>query len=127
MAKLNARGRYPLAEITREFTAEQLQARAEARGFLQMDGRALTKWERVTQRLMSDGTVLEKIDVQFQPDTQPWPGEENGRKHSYGWKVKGKIRRGKSASSWLATMTGLTATGKQMPYTGRLLGADKQF
>lgn len=106
MAKLSARGRYTVVEAVREKTREQLQLaherklekmRAEGRGaeiekYPASYGHQSTIWERVTVRLMSDGKVLEKLDIRFYPDEKPWPGEENGRFHSYGWKVKGKAK-----------------------------------
>jgi hypothetical protein len=75
MAKLSARGRRELARVSREkLTPES----------------ALVSWEKTTVALMSDGSVLEKSDVRFKPD-QYDPG---GRRHSYGWTVKGKVKAG---------------------------------
>jgi hypothetical protein len=110
MAKLNARGRTVKVEATKEYSAEQLQrahdkyiARAYPTGTFD-DGqpigettrKALTIWERVTRRLMSDGTILEKRDVRFQPD---WM-DKDGRRHSYGWKVHGKLKPGLTADDF---------------------------
>lgn len=106
MAKLSARGRYMVVEAVKEKTAEQLQAahnrklermRLEGRQdeidrYPASYGHPNTVFERITVRLMSDGNVLEKLDVRFYPDAQPWPGEEMGRYYSYGWKVKGKAK-----------------------------------
>lgn len=115
MAKLSARGRYMVVEAVREKTADELQARLDRRKerdkvradnpndpsitpeqweriYSGIGGISSTIWERETIRLMSDGKVLEKWDVRFRPDAQPYPGEETGRYHSYGWKVKGKAK-----------------------------------
>jgi hypothetical protein len=48
----------------------------------------LTVWERRTLVVMNTGRVLEKLDVRFRPDRY----DPAGRRHSYGWKVKGKLR-----------------------------------
>lgn len=69
MAKLSARGRKEVARLSKEGDP----------------GRELVSWERVTVTLMSDGKVLEKRDVVFQSD---------GRKHTWGWKVRGKMAKG---------------------------------
>lgn len=98
MAKLSARGRKAVVECTREYTADQLQAAHDRHYPIgdPLSGKALTIWERTTRRLMSDGTILEKRDVQFQPD---WL-DERGRKHSYGWKVHGKLKTGLTADDF---------------------------
>lgn len=98
MAKLNARGRRAIVETVREYSAEQLQAAHDRRypAGSPLSGPALTIWERTTRRLMSDGTILEKRDVQFQPD---WL-DKHGRKHSYGWKVHGKLKAGLTAEDF---------------------------
>lgn len=90
MARVHARGRQTLVEVTREITAEQLQAQHERQyaGDERYGKLSITKWERITRRLMSDRTILEKIDMQFQPD---WL-EPNGRKHYGTWKVRGKLK-----------------------------------
>lgn len=88
MAKLNARGRQTLYTATIEYDATQLQARHDKVSPDKAGELPLTKWERVTRRLMSDRSILEKRDVQFQPD---WL-DKDGRKHSYGWKVSGKLK-----------------------------------
>jgi hypothetical protein len=55
----------------------------------------LTIWERTTYavRLEASGArrMLRKLDVRFKPDARPYPGEETGRYHSYGWKQCGKL------------------------------------
>ncbi len=68
MAKLNARGRTELVRLSkvREDPTDDL-----------------TNWSRTTVALMSDGSVLRKLDVRFSSD---------GRRHSYGWKKFGKMR-----------------------------------
>lgn len=99
MAKLSARGRYMLVEVSRERTKDWLQDRFNK---LQAAGRAigdkpLTIWERQTRRLMSDGSILEKLDVRFQPDHM----DPNGRRYSYNWKVHGKLKAGLTADDFL--------------------------
>lgn len=109
MAKLSARGRTTVVEIYREYSAESLQAETDRRNaetypegtWTNFKGeieplpesikKSLTIWERHTKRLMSDGSILEKTDVRFQPG----PYDE-GRRHSYGWKLVGKLKAGKT-------------------------------
>lgn len=69
MAKLSARGRTELFRLEKETPTEKLSDR-------------LIDWERKTVSIMSDRTVLQKIDVRFRSD---------GKKHSYGWKVYTKL------------------------------------
>lgn len=91
MAKLSARGRKVLVAVTREYDQATLERASEHRGF----GPSLTVWERCSRRLMSDGTVLEKRDVRFRPSLNPLPYDDpKGDRHSYGWKVHGKIKAG---------------------------------
>lgn len=75
MAKLSARGRYELARIEREkhLTTEQDPT---------------CDWRRTTMAFMSDGTVLVKRDVRWRD------GVMAGEKHSFGWTVKGKLKKG---------------------------------
>lgn len=94
MAKLSARNRTCLVEVSREYDAATLQT-AHDRYKLSYEPTyvagsdpALTMWERKTLRLMSNRTILEKLDVRFQPD---WL-DKHGRRHSYGWKVRGKLK-----------------------------------
>ena len=47
----------------------------------------LVSWRRHTLALMSDGHMLEKTDVEF----KKLAFETSPRKHSYGWKDKGKV------------------------------------
>lgn len=123
MAKLSARGRTCLAEATREYTAEQLQSAHDrykasyTPDYLAGSDLALTVWERKTKRLMSDGTVLEKIDVRFRPSPNcSWEGPQ-GRRHSYGWKVSGKLKAGKTAEDFRAIYSADTKAGKPSPWT----------
>jgi hypothetical protein len=95
------------------------QANIEARPNL-----SLTIWERVSRRLMSDGTILEKRDVRFRPDAEPYSGEENGRYYSYGWKVHGKVKV--SAAEWVTFYRDGTermrAEGRTSPWTVTVTG-----
>lgn len=43
---------------------------------------------KITLALMSDGKILEKRDAKFKPDNI-YP---KGRPHTWGWKIKGKIK-----------------------------------
>lgn len=94
MAKLSARNRTCAAEVTREYDAATLQAstdkvmREADPNYVEGSRRALCIWSRTTRRLMSDRTVLEKRDVRYQPDAL----NPEGRRHSYGWKVRGKLK-----------------------------------
>jgi hypothetical protein len=85
---------------------------------------SLTIWERVSRRLMSDGTILEKRDVRFRPDARPYPSEENGRYYSYGWKVHGKVKV--SAAEWVTFYRDGTermrAEGRTSPWTVTVTG-----
>jgi len=74
MAVLKARGRTELLRFEKE-----AQAHSD-----------LTDWERVTITIMSDRTILKKRDVRFLPDTY----NPTGRRHTWGWKVAGKIKEG---------------------------------
>ena len=119
MAKLSARNRTCHVEITREFDAVTLQAahdRFEASlkpDYTPGSDKALTTWERTTRRLMSDGTVLEKRDVRFQPD---WL-DKDGRRHSYGWKVHGKLKQGLTPADFARIYRNPTKSGKPSPWT----------
>jgi predicted kinase len=72
MAKLGARGRTELLRYSKEGPG---------------DG-DLTDWERTSKAFMSDGTILVKRDVRFRADEMGG----KSRKHSYGWKVHGKVK-----------------------------------
>ena len=132
MAKLGARGRTVKVEAVKEYTREQLASAYEKR----YPGETpLTIWERTTHRLMSDGKVLEKRDVQFQPD---WL-DKSGRKHSYGWKVHGTLKAGITAedfariyskprkdgspSRWTVTTTGLASVKTPVISQARVMRA----
>lgn len=117
MAKLSARGRTCQVEITREYDEAQLTAQAAKHGFLDSDGKPLTNWERVTRRLMSDGKVLEKRDVRFQPSPNaPWEGPQ-GRRYSYGWKVVATLKAGLTADDYARIYAEPLKSGKPSPWT----------
>ena len=80
MAKLSARGRKELARVFKE-------KKPESNSII---------WEKRTLALMSDGTVLIKRDIRFEPDSY----EPKGRFHSYGWVIKGKIEAGLTTEDW---------------------------
>lgn len=98
MAKLSARGRTIVVSVTRERTADTLQ-RLHDRAFPAGDafhGPALTTYERSTRRVMSDGTVLEKRDVIFRQSEH----EREPQRHTYTWKVHGKLKPGVTAADF---------------------------
>jgi hypothetical protein len=116
-----ARGRTVLGVNARGASADQLQAahdRYEASykaDYVAGTSPALTTWERTTRRLMSDGKILEKRDVRFQPD---WL-DTDGRRHSYGWKVHGTIKAGVTTERFVEIYSGPTKSGKPSPWTVR--------
>ena len=119
MAKLSARGRTCQVEISREYTADQLQTAHDkykasyTPDYVAGSDPALTTWERVTRRLMSDGKILEKRDVRFQPD---WL-DKQGRRYSYGWKVVATLKAGKTADDYARIYSEPTKSGKLSPWT----------
>jgi hypothetical protein len=117
MAKLSARGRKCLVEVVREYNEEQLTAQAARHGFLDSDGKPLTKWERVTRRLMSDDKILQKRDVRFQPSPNCTWEDPRGRKHSYGWTVYGTLKTGLTADDFARIYRADTKSGKPSPWT----------
>ena len=46
-------------------------------------------YEKITVAMMSDGKLLTKRDVIFKPTMY---GNPSGDKHTWGWKVKGKLK-----------------------------------
>lgn len=78
MARLSARGRTELVRVSK---AEDVT-----------DSDSVVTWRRYTKALMSDGTILEKVDVRFKSD---------GSRHSYGWKAKGKAKKGLTAEQFV--------------------------
>ncbi len=99
MAKLSARGRKELIRMVTHQETPPLQdcyccteigtgaSKAPEANCITCKGSgqapSLTVSRRITVALMSDRTYLEKQDVVFRSDNN---------KHSYGWKVKGKIK-----------------------------------
>ena len=84
MAKLKARGRVELARMEKE-------------AFPTIAEDSHLEWKRWTRTLMSDNTVLEKYDTQWRPS----PTFPKGNKHSYGWKVHGKLKAGLTPEQWI--------------------------
>jgi hypothetical protein len=81
MAKLSAHGKELLRiELERDIT----------------DPESSTTWRRVTRAHMSDGKVMEKIDVRFKPDQY----RPNGERYSYGWKLYAKRKTGTTIESY---------------------------
>jgi hypothetical protein len=113
MAKLSARGRTVQVEAVREYSAAQLQAQHDRIYPGKVGETPLTQWERKTRRLMSDGTILEKLDVKFQPD---WL-DKTGRRHSYGWKVHGKLKAGITAADFARVYSAPRKDGSPSSWT----------
>lgn len=119
MAKLSAKGRTTVVEVTREYDRATLQTahdryqRSYKPDYVGGSDVALTQWERVTRRLMSDGSVLEKRDVQFQPD---WL-DKQGRKYSYGWKLHGKLKAGLTPADFARVYREPRKDGRLSPWT----------
>ena len=133
MAKLSARGRTMVYEVSRDVFEDRLQRQTDLYNaetypdgmWTNLNGerepipdtirRSLTIWERTTRRLMSDGTVLERRDVRFRPDHY----DPQGRHHSYGWKVKGQLKAGVTPEDWRAIYERPMASGAPSPWTVR--------
>jgi hypothetical protein len=94
MAKLSARGRTCVVEITREYDAATIQAHHDQKYH---DGQSAGMvWARSTRRLMTDGTVLQKRDSKMAPSKY----DPAGQRHSTGWTVRGKLKAGKTAADF---------------------------
>lgn len=91
MAKLSAHGKELLRiELERDIT----------------DPESSTTWRRVTRAYMSDGKVMEKIDVRFKPDNYHPAGE----RYSYGWKLYAKRKAGTTIESYRGYVAKLAAS-----------------
>ena len=119
MAKLSARNRYELARVEKETLPPETQTCYSCKGNYTLtvcaicEGKGvrptLCNWERKTLALMSDGKILEKRDVRFRPSTWQYTYKRaeasirtpEGRKHSYGWTVKGKAKEGLTAERFV--------------------------
>lgn len=115
MAKLTARGRSVVYAITREYSEAQLQAHHD-KLYPEGDplrGQSLCIWERKSKRLMSDGKILEKLDVRFRPDQF----DPKGRYHSYGWKVSGTLKAGVDPARWLEIYLAPMKSGAPSPWS----------
>mgnify|MGYP001557959701 FL=1 len=75
-ARLGAGGRTEMMRASKEDDAK---------------GSDLINWQRTTRAWMDDGKILEKRDVRFLP-ANSWD-DPKGRKHSYGWKLDGRIKK----------------------------------
>jgi hypothetical protein len=71
-------------------------------------GETSTTWERVTRVYMSDGKILQKLDVRFKPSTF----EPKGKFYSYGWKITAKMKPGHSVYDLVAKNVALIREGK---------------
>lgn len=83
-----------VVEVSREYDAQTLQSIASRGGRNQ--GRALTVWQRVTLRLLSDGEVVERREMQFPPDAE----SPTGRVQTYRWVIAGHLRPGITAAEY---------------------------
>ena len=123
MAKLSARGRKCLVEVTREYTEEQLQKahdryeRSYKADYIEGSDPSNCNWERVTKRLMSDGKILEKRDVRFRPTPGCTWEDPKGRRYSYGWKVSATLKAGKTTADYIAIYTAPKKDGSPSPWT----------
>jgi hypothetical protein len=92
MAKLTARGGVIVARATREQETPDSD---------------LTIWtrERRAVRREASGTLrtLSGHDCRFTPDRY----DSNGRYHSFGWNVRGKLKPGVTVEQWVETYTRL--------------------
>jgi len=95
MAKLSARGRTELARVSKT-----IDLRGNPNPNLNVDLR------KTTYALMSDGTLLKKMDVHFVPVPNSFSSE--GENYSYGWKVEHKTKATKE--EFLARMTAIGYT-----------------
>jgi hypothetical protein len=55
-----------------------------------------TSWRRVTRAYMSNGKVMEKIDVRFKPSSI----RPEGERYSYGWKIYATRKAGSTIESY---------------------------
>lgn len=136
MAKLSARNRTCQVEVTREYTEQQLQTatdrmtarlypeethvpygKTEAEPVPESMRQSLTVWEKRTRRLMSDGTILEKLDVRFRPSPNCSWEDPKGRRHSYGWKVHGKLKAGVTADDFARVYSSPRKDGSPSSWT----------
>jgi hypothetical protein len=81
MAKLSAHGKELLRiELERDITEPE----------------SSTSWRRVTRAYMSNGKVMEKIDVRFKPSSI----RPEGERYSYGWKIYATRKAGSTIESY---------------------------
>jgi hypothetical protein len=80
------------------------------------DSERSTDWERRTRAYMSDGKVMQKVDVHFKPTTY----QAKGERYSYGWKLYANRKAGTTIEHYqgyvsklgAAMANGLTIGGK---------------
>ena len=93
MAKLSAHG-IELLRISQEKTIT--------------DPESSTDWARWTRAYFADGKILEKYDVHFKPSTY----QPKGERHTYGWKLYGKVKKELSVYDVVAKKKALIASGQ---------------
>lgn len=79
MTKLSGRTEMLRVYRERSFTKEEMKNKSP--------DSVMWEWERVTRVYLSDERVLEKRDVKYAPSEF----DPKGRKHTWGWKSKGKM------------------------------------
>jgi hypothetical protein len=81
-----------------------------------IESESSTDWRRTTRAYMSDGKVMQKIDVHFKPTTY----QAKGERYSYGWKLYATRKAGTTLESYAlyvsklgkAIADGVTVAGK---------------
>lgn len=100
-----------VVDARREYDAKALQDMASRGG--RNKGRSVIVWQRVTHRLLDDGTILERREMQFPPD----PGHPEGRYHAYRWLVTGHLRHGLTSADFARTYRAPEKDGTASPWS----------
>src|ERR1700694_2560670 len=64
-----------------------------------------TDWQRTTRAYMSDGKVMQKIDVHFRPTAY----QAKGERYSYGWKLYATHKKGTTIEQYRDYVSKLAA------------------
>lgn len=100
-----------VVEASREYDAQALQNIASHGGRSQ--GRAVAVWQRVTYRLLSDGAIVERREMQFPPELD----HPEGRYHAYRWLVTGHLRHGLTPADFARTFRAPEKDGTASPWS----------
>lgn len=100
-----------LVEARREYDARALQNIASRDG--RFGGRAVTVWQRVTYRLLDDGCIVERREMQFPPE----PAHPEGRFHAYRWLVTGHLRHGLTPADFAQAYRAPNRDGTPSPWS----------